>query len=95
MEDRVVNILIDIKADIGELKKGQIDIRDRMGRFENRMDGLENRMDGFESRMDGLDGRMDRLETDIIEVKTTVSAIAEAVIDTSRDVTKLKAGGKL
>jgi len=36
-----------------------------------------------------------RLETDIIEVKTTVSAIAEAVIETSRDATKLKAGGKL
>jgi len=59
MEDRVVNILIDIKADIGELKKGQIDIRDRMGRFESRMDGFENRMDGLEGRMDGFEGRME------------------------------------
>jgi len=83
MEERVVNILLDIKADIGGLKKD-------VGELKEGQKRLEGRMDGFEGRMDRFEGRMDVLELDISEVKTTVNTLADALLETSKEVKQLK-----
>ncbi len=90
MEERVINILLDIKADIGGLKKDVGDLKEGQQRLEGRMDRLEGRMDNFEGRMDNFEGRMDVLEADMSEVKTTVNALAEGLLETSREVKQIK-----
>lgn len=93
MEERVINILLDIKADIGGLKKGQEELKEGQQRLEGRMDRLDGRMDGLEGRMDNFEGRMDALEDDVTDVKTTVNALADALLETSREVKQIKGKG--
>lgn len=76
MEERIINILLDIKADIGDLKKGQTQIIERVDRLEG--------------KVDKLDERVGNLEEDMSEVKSTVNALAEGLLETSREVKQIK-----
>lgn len=79
MEQRIINILLDIKADIGDLKKGQTQIIERVDRLEG--------------KFDKLDERVGHLEEDVAEVKGTVNALADALLETSREVKQMKVKG--
>lgn len=85
MEERVINILLDIKADIGGLKKGQEELKQGQQRLEGRMDRLEGRMDRLETDVA-------ELKTDMAEVKTIVNALGDALLETSKEVKQLKGG---
>lgn len=76
MEEKVINILLGIKADIGELKQGQ-------SRLEGRMDRLE--VDVAEIKSDVAE-----LKDDMSDVKSTVNALADALLETSREVKQIK-----
>ncbi len=76
MEERFINILLEIKADIGDLKKGQTQIIERVDRLEG--------------KVDKLDERVGHLEDDMSEVKGTVNALADALLETSREVKQMK-----
>ncbi|MBI3755688.1 MAG: DUF1515 family protein [Deltaproteobacteria bacterium] len=88
MEERVINILLDIKADIGELKKGQFELKTRIDKVETNLGG---RMDKLESRMGNLESDVSELKSDMSEVKSTVNALGDALLDTSREVKQIKA----
>lgn len=87
MEERVVNILLDIKADIGALKKGQSELKTRIDKVETNLGG---HMDKLESRMGNLAADVSELKDDMSEVKTTVNALGEALLQTSKEVKQLK-----
>ncbi|MBI3399021.1 MAG: DUF1515 family protein [Deltaproteobacteria bacterium] len=87
MEERVVNILLDIKADIGKLKKGQSELKTRIDKVETNLGG---RMDKLESHMGNLEADVSELKDDMSEVKTTVNALGEALLQTSKEVKQLK-----
>ncbi len=90
MEERVINILLDIKADIGGLKKGQEELKEGQQRLEGRMEGLEGQMDKLEGNVSELNERVGRVEDDISDIKTTVNALAEGLLETSREVKQIK-----
>lgn len=83
MEERVINILLDIKADIGGLKKGQEEIIKDVTALK---DG-QQRLDG---RMSAMEADISDLKPDMSEVKTTVTALGDALLETSREVKHIK-----
>lgn len=83
MEERIINILLDIKADIGGLKKGQEELKEGQQRLEGRLDNLEG-------NVCELNERVGRVEDDISDIKTTVNALAEGLLETSREVKQIK-----
>lgn len=76
MEERFINILRDIKADIGGLKKDVGEIKEDVSILKEGQQRLE--------------GRMDTLEDDMSDVKTTVNALADALLETSKEVKQIK-----
>lgn len=90
MEERIINILLGIKADIGDLKKGQFELKEDVTILKEGQQRLDGRMDRLEGRMDNFEGRMDGLEDDMSDVKTTVNALADALLETSREVKQIK-----
>ena len=83
MEERVINILLDIKADIGVLKKGQEELKEGQQRLEGRMGRLDE-------NVSELNERVGNLEEEMSDVKTTVNALADALLETSREVKQIK-----
>jgi hypothetical protein len=63
MENRIIDMLLGIKSDIGELKKGQVEIKDVVDKIDGRVCSLED---------DVADTR-----SDIAEVKTDVAGIKQ------------------
>lgn len=83
MEEQVINILLGIKADIGGIKKD-------VGEIKEDVAILKEGQQRLEGRMDSLEGRMDVMEDDISDVKTTVNALADGLLETSREVKQIK-----
>lgn len=83
MEERIINILLDIKADIGGIKKD-------VGDLNKGQTLIIERVDRLEGKFDRLDERVGHLEEDMVEVKGTVNALADALLETSRDVKQIK-----
>ena len=77
MENTVIDILLEIKSDISEIKKGQIDLKDGVNRLDGRM---------YKVEVDVSD-----IRGDVAEIKTTVNAMSDALITTSKEVKQLKA----
>lgn len=84
MEERIVNILLDIKTDIGELKKGQ-------NRIEGKVSNLDDKVGRLEDDVSELKAGVAGLKIDMSEVKTTVNTLADALLQTSREVKQIKA----
>ena len=86
MDEKILNILIDIKADIGGLKKGQAELK---------ADVADIKVDVaiLKSDVAELKGRVGRLERDMTEVKSEVKAISHALLDTSREVARMRGSG--
>ncbi len=76
MENRIIDALLEIKTDIGEIKKAQTDLKEGQGR-------LEGKIYKFEDDVADLHG-------DISEIKTTVNALSDALLTTSKEVRQLK-----
>lgn len=100
MDEKILNILLDIKTDIGglkkdveELKAGQADIRDDI--VEIKDDIVEMKGDIVEMKGDIVEvkGRLGTLEADMTVVKTTVKSLADALLETSKEVKHLKTKG--
>ena len=51
-----------LHGDVTELKAGQADLQDRMGRVEGGLERVEGRLEGVEGRLDRVEGRLDRVE---------------------------------
>lgn len=83
MEKRIINILLDIKADIGGLKKDVGELKEDVGLLKEGQQRLEGRMDILESDVA-------ELKTDMSEVKSTVNALADALLETSKEVKQMK-----
>lgn len=73
MEERVINILLDIKADIGGIKN-------RLDQVETNLGG---RMDRLEAEVSELKSDVAEIKEDMSEVKTTVNALAEGLLERS------------
>ncbi len=75
-QDRMINVLLEIKADVSDLKRGQLELKEGQNRIEIRLYKIE---DDFTD-----------MKNDIIEIKTTVAALSDALLDTSKEVKQLK-----
>jgi len=75
MENKVIDMLLEIKSDIGEIKKGQFELKDGLNRLEGKMYKVEDDVSDI---------------SDVAEIKTTVNAISDALITTSKEVKQLK-----
>jgi septal ring factor EnvC (AmiA/AmiB activator) len=76
MENKVIDMLLEIKSDISEIKKGQIDLKDGVNRLEGRMYKVEDDVSDIRG--------------DVAEIKTTVNAMSDALLTTSKEVKQLK-----
>jgi septal ring factor EnvC (AmiA/AmiB activator) len=76
MENKIIDMLLEIKSDIGVLKKGQVEIKDGVDKLDGRVCKVED--------------DISELKFDVAEIKTTVNALSEALITTSKEVKQLK-----
>jgi predicted nuclease with TOPRIM domain len=84
--ERIINILVDMKADIGGLKKGQDELKQGQ-------DYLNEKVGRLETDMSDVKERLGNLEEDMSEVKTTVNALADALIETRKEVKRIQVQG--
>lgn len=87
MEERVINILLDIKADIGGIKNRLDQVETNLG---GRMDRLEAEVSELKSDISEFKSDVAEIKEDMSEVKTTVNALAEGLLETSREVKQIK-----
>src|SRR3989304_6331090 len=83
MEQRIVGYLIDIKANIGGVKKD-------VGEIKQDVTALKEGQKRLEEGQKRIDERVGNLEEDMSEVKGTVNALADALLETSREVKQMK-----
>lgn len=83
MESKIIDMLLDLKSDIGELKKGQVEIK-------SSVDKLDGRLCGVEDDIKDMKIEMSEMKSDISQIKTTVNALSDALITTSKEVKQLK-----
>jgi archaellum component FlaC len=83
MESKIIDMLLDIKSDIGELKKGQAEIKDSIFSMDGRVCGLE---DDFKD----MKHEMSEMKNDVSQIKIRVNALSDALITTSKEVKQLK-----
>lgn len=76
MENRIIDILLEIKSEIGVLKKGQIEIKEGVDKLDGRVCKVED--------------DISELGSEVAEIKTTVNALSDALIITSKEVKQLK-----
>ena len=90
MEERVINILLDIKADIGGLKKDVGELKEDVGLLKEGQQRLEGRMDRLEADVLEIKSDVAELKEDMSDVKITVNALADALLETLREVKQMK-----
>jgi len=76
MDNRIIDALLELKADISEIKKSQLGLKDGQNRLEGKLYKIEDDMSD--------------MRNDVSEVKVTVNALANALLSTSKDVKELK-----
>jgi archaellum component FlaC len=84
MENKIIDMLLEIKSDVGDLKKGQIGIK-------YSIDSLDGRVCRLEDDVADVKSDVASMKTDIAEIKTTVNALSEGLLTTSKEVKDLKA----
>ena len=86
MEDtkKIIELLLDIKADISHLGERITALEERVSRLEERMTALEERMTALEERMtvqeDRLDSEVSRLDRKIDAVQVTLETVTNKEI---------------
>jgi chromosome segregation ATPase len=90
MESKIIDMLLDIKSDIGELKKGQFEIKDSLSILDGRVCGLEDDFKDMKIEMSDMKHEMSEMKSDISHIKVTVNALSDALITTSKEVKQLK-----
>ncbi len=90
MESKIIDMLLEIKSDIGDLKKGQVGIKDSVDKLDGRVCGLEDDVKDMKIEMSDMKHEMTEMKGDISQIKTTVNAVSEALITTSKEVKQLK-----
>src|SRR3972149_10302073 len=83
MEERIIGYLIDIKSDIGGLKKD-------VGELKEDVTILKEGQQRIEERVGNLESDVSELKADMSDVKGTVNALADALLETSREVKQIK-----
>ncbi len=81
MEDKIIQLLRDIKREQSEIQKEQ---RTSFNKLNERMDKLETRFEGLETRMDGLETRMDGLEEELKDFRKETSQNFAMIINENR-----------
>ena len=76
MESKIIDMLLEIKSDIGGLRKGQVEVKDSIDRLDGRACRVED--------------EIAEIRSDLSEVRITVKALSEALISTSKEVKQLK-----
>lgn len=86
MEDtkKIIELLLDIKADISHLGERITALEERVSRLEERMTALEERMTALEERMtvqeDRLDSEVSRLDRKIDALQVTLETVTNKEI---------------
>jgi predicted nucleic acid-binding Zn-ribbon protein len=84
MESKIIDMLLEIKSDVGDLKRGQTEIKYSLGSLDGRVCRLEDDMADVKSDVANM-------KIDIAEIKTTVNALSEGLLTTSKEVKEQKA----
>ena len=90
MESKIIDMLLEIKADVGDLKKGQAELKYSINSLDGRMCRVEDEIGEMKSEMSEMKSEMSEMRSDIGEIKITVNALSEGLLTTSREVKELK-----
>ncbi len=80
-EEKILQILETIAGDVGELKKGQTSLENRMGNMENRMDGLEKGQDILARQVNTLTGDVQEIRQSQVSMENELTEKIRALFD--------------
>ncbi len=90
MENKIIDMLLEIKSDVGELRKGQTEIKVSVDKLDGRLCSVEDDIKDMKIEISDMKQEMSDMKTDISQIKTTVNALSDALITTSKEVKQLK-----